>query len=83
MTSTAEHLMRLASEAEDKATDYMTQATELGGTLEAHLASAAGDSMRHSIRDLQDRAHFHQGQASGFRQSAYYAAILEGTNAND
>jgi hypothetical protein len=83
MTSTAEHLMRLASEAEDKATDYMTRASEAGRTLEAHLAGYPGDAVRRTIHDCEERAYFYQGQASGFRQSAYYAAILEGTNAND
>ena len=83
MTSTAETLMRLASEAEDKATDYMARAAEAGRTLEAHLAGAEGDTVLRGIRDAEERAYFHQGQASGFRQSAYFAAILEGTNAND
>lgn len=60
--------MKMASEADAKGDYYAERAAQF-------LGSAADD--------LENRAAFHRGQASGFRQSAYFAAILEGTNAND
>lgn len=71
MTSTAERLMALASEAEDKADDY------------AHRLYARPLADQWERETIQSKIDFHRGQASGFRQSAYFAAILEGTNAND
>lgn len=63
----ADVLMKLASEAEAKA--------------EVLLAKNAASGLDRDY--LIERAAFFQGQASGFRQSAYYMSIVEGTNAND
>lgn len=69
--STADRLMRLASEADLKADGY-------AGTLADR--PLIDNFERES---LLERIGFYRGQASGFRQSAYYAAILEGVRPHD
>lgn len=63
----ADKLMALASEAENKAEEL--------------LAKNAASGLDRDY--LIERAAFFQGQASGFRQSAYYLSVVEGTNATD
>lgn len=83
MTTTAERLMQMASEADDQAEEYLARYQAIGQSLEFRLVGPTGDRLRSEASACNERAAFHRGQASGFRQSAYYAAILEGTHAND
>jgi hypothetical protein len=69
MKTTADRLMQLAKDAED-------EAARLLRLLDPDLSDTARTQ-------VFERVSFHYGQASGFRQSAYYAAISEGTRAND
>lgn len=66
----ADKLMKLASEAEAKAEELLSRSENADLTWHDHAA-------------VMERASFYQGQASGFRQSAYYMSIQEGTNASD
>lgn len=83
MTTTAERLMQMASDADQQADDYIARGLEIGQSLDFRIVGVTGDRLRAEHSALAERAAFHRGQASGFRQSAYYAAILEGTHAND
>jgi hypothetical protein len=67
--TTADRLMHLAKEAEEEAARLLLL-----------LDPALSDTARTQVFE---RVSFHYGQASGFRQSAYYAAIAEGTYAHD
>lgn len=66
----ADELMKLAAQADDTADDYISRMSGL-------IIPTATDI------ELTERATFYRGQASGFRQSAYYMAVQEGTHASD
>jgi hypothetical protein len=82
-TSTADRLMQMASEADVQAEDYIARYQAISMSLEFRLVGPTGDQLRAEHSACMERAAFHRGQASGFRQSAYYAALLEGTHAYD
>lgn len=64
---TSERFLQRARDAESQAADLLLLTPELPADRTSVL----------------ERVSFHYGQASGFRQAAYYAMISEGTNARD
>lgn len=83
MTDITDYMMRQATEADEKADEMMAKAEEQRFTIEVHLSGLTGDAIRAQIQQVEERAHFHRGQASGWRQATFVVLQHLGTPAHD
>lgn len=83
MTDITDYLMKQADLADRAADELLEEAAKIQSSLEVHFASSSGDQFRAARLALEERASFHRGQASGFRQSTFMVTQFLGTPTHD
>jgi len=83
MTDISDYLMKEASKADAEADRLLEEVEQAKEDIDDYVMGWKADQLRHDVAHMTERASFHRGQASGFRQATFVVMQHIGTPTHD